>query len=457
MRKNYFKLILIFFFTGFLFLGGAVRASAAPIKILSDGRHAYSNIVGTINQLIGAGHIGTDFIVHSTNMNTGGGFSVNVVDAFDTTTQRYDQNGILVPSAGAYQIFTSSCTGYYGDTVVEYNHSNSNDITHNYAYTGNPPAGSPPPAFHTAPGGDGWNGGAGVEWAINPALFDTSSLSALTGVNAGIMASLRYNHPSWNWFDVKAALRQTGSNWATGYHTAITKDTSAYGFGQVNYATANAFTDNQLLLQPPEVIAAIISGRVTFTLYPFKQTRRVKEVLFQFSSAPAFHDSELTLTEIQSLGGTKVAENTSTSARTLTPVYTALTNAYFVWFTADNSNDSTAHFSRIDTYTVLGPLSQGGFTPPACTEVWSCTPWSSWDVCSNNFQTRTRTCTDGNSCGTVVTKPIEIGTQSCTATYNLANLTQLLADWLKIKTSTADVNNDGGINSRDLGIMMSNW
>ncbi len=42
-------------------------------------------------------------------------------------------------------------------------------------------------------------------------------------------------------------------------------------------------------------------------------------------------------------------------------------------------------------------------------------------------------------------------------TYNLTNFTQLVTDWLKTISSPADVNQDGKINSRDLGIMMSNW
>ena len=43
-------------------------------------------------------------------------------------------------------------------------------------------------------------------------------------------------------------------------------------------------------------------------------------------------------------------------------------------------------------------------------------------------------------------------------TYNLTNFTQLVSDWLKtITTSPADVNQDGKVNSQDLGIMMSNW
>ena len=47
-----------------------------------------------------------------------------------------------------------------------------------------------------------------------------------------------------------------------------------------------------------------------------------------------------------------------------------------------------------------GPVTQ---TPPpstTCTESWTCTDWS---TCINN--TRTRTCTDSNSCGTTASKP----------------------------------------------------
>lgn len=42
-------------------------------------------------------------------------------------------------------------------------------------------------------------------------------------------------------------------------------------------------------------------------------------------------------------------------------------------------------------------------------------------------------------------------------TYGISDFTALVADWLQTKTSVADVNGDGKINARDLGIMMSNW
>lgn len=366
-----------------IFLGFGVNgAEAAPIKILSNSRHAFADITSTINLLLGTGHVGTDIIVHSTSMNSG--YAGGNADVALSSTSRYDESGVLVSSQAPYQLYTSSFTGYSGDTVTQYNYSATYDIAHNYAFTVS--INSPPPAFHIAPGGGGWASASGVEWTIDPAIFNTSSLSSLTAANAGIMASLRYNHPTWNWFDVKAALRQTGANWATGYNNA------AYGFGQVNYATANAFTDGQIALQPPVAASSIILDRISFTLYPFKQTRRVKEVLFQFASAPSFQSGELTLNAIQALGGTKITEYTGTTATEITPSYAAITNAYFVWFTADNATDSAANFSRIDTYSVLGPTSQDEVsfdaafdivTPATNTIITTTSPTFTWEAASS--------------------------------------------------------------------------
>jgi len=329
-------------------------SAAAPLKILSDSRHAYSSITSTIDLLLGKGHVGIDIIVHSTNMGASGPFSTYVADALNAGATYYDESGNPVPSAAPYQVFTSSCTQYSGDTSSEYNLSNTNDLTHNYGYSAYLPTGTPP-AFHVCPGYAGYSTGPGIEWVLDLSVITTGNgaLSDAEAANAGMMAVLRYNHPTWNWFDVKAALRQTGSNWATGY------DPKAYGFGQVNYAAANSFTDDQLLLQPPEVKASLDSmKRVQFEIYPFKQTRRVKEVLYQFPSAPSFQGSELTQAMIIALGGVKVSDYTGTAAQTLLPLSQTAVNAYFVWFTADNSDDRVAKFSRIDTYGIFGPFSQ---------------------------------------------------------------------------------------------------
>jgi DNA-binding beta-propeller fold protein YncE len=350
--SKYFILIILIF-EGFLFFGSQKAKATNVVKVLNDSRHAYGGITSTIDQLLGPGHVGTDIIVDSTNMGGSGPLSTDVSKALDTTATYYDQNGNPVASRAPYQIFSTSGTLYSGDNDSEYNLTSTNDVVHNYAYSAALPAGTPPPAFHVAPGQSSYGSGPGVEWTLDCGIFDCSSLSSLTADNAGIMAVLRYNHPTWNQFDVKAALRQTGSNWATGYNP------NSFGFGQVNYATANALTDNQIALQPPVASGSINSGLITFHIYPFKQTRRVKDVLFQFPSTPSFHGAELTLAQIQALGGTKVSEYSGTNSTNVQPLgNTAVNNAYFVWFTADNSTDGSAHFSRIDTYSVLGPFSQ---------------------------------------------------------------------------------------------------
>ena len=53
-----------------------------------------------------------------------------------------------------------------------------------------------------------------------------------------------------------------------------------------------------------------------------------------------------------------------------------------------------------------------------CTENWQCTNWSVWSSCVNNQQTRTRTCTDLNSCGTTINKPNETEIQACSSSAN---------------------------------------
>ena len=97
----------------------------------------------------------------------------------------------------------------------------------------------------------------------------------------------------------------------------------------------------------------------------------------------------------------------------------------------------------------------------SCTESWQCTTWSVWSECLGNQQSRTRTCTDSNNCGTENNKPSETETQFCESptTYGISNFIQLVSDWLKSEPPNleSDINNDGAVNTRDLGIMMSNW
>ncbi len=79
-----------------------------------------------------------------------------------------------------------------------------------------------------------------------------------------------------------------------------------------------------------------------------------------------------------------------------------------------------------------------------CTVHWTCTDWSGWSNCVNNAQTRTRTCTDSNNCGTTSGKPQVTDSQSCSMAP------ALVSRWDFEKGSGATVedsvgNNDGTI------------
>jgi len=385
-KKIYLNIILILILSTTFFNFG-VKDANAVIKILSNSRHAFSNITSTIDTLLGSGHIGVDIIVHSTNLTSG--YTSCCSPVFNTSAIYYDEAGVGVASQAPYQIYTSSFDTGLGDTTTQYNQYDGIDFMHNLAFTTSP--NTIPPVFITAPGGNGWASSPGVEWTLDGSEFSVgTTLSSLTAANAGMMTVIRHNNPTWNWFDVKAALRQTGTNWATGYNT------TDYGFGVVSYASSTALTDNEILLQPPSVATSTSSlGQLQFIVYPFKQTRRVKEVLFQFSSTtpPTFQSNELTLAEIQTLGGTKVGEYTKTTATIANPVFSAVTDKYYVWLTADNSDDSLANFSRIETYGILGPLSQseidfsGSFdisTPNNHDISTSTTPSFTWEDADGN-------------------------------------------------------------------------
>jgi hypothetical protein len=238
--------------------------ATTTVKVLSNSRHSFGNITDTINQLLGSGHVGTDVIVHSTYLDSTYYGSPSI--ALDTSRTFYDESSNAISSQAPYQIYTSSFTGYGGDSVSVYNQFDGVDLVHNYADTVDTPG---PPIFHVAPGGTAFGSKAGVEWTLDASTgseitFNTTSpsLSELTARSAGLLASVRYNHPTWNWFDVKAAIRQTASNWNTGY------DDTNYGFGNAYYASSTALSASGILLQPP-IIATSTAGaysQLTFTL-----------------------------------------------------------------------------------------------------------------------------------------------------------------------------------------------
>ena len=82
-------------------------------------------------------------------------------------------------------------------------------------------------------------------------------------------------------------------------------------------------------------------------------------------------------------------------------------------------------------------------------EVWDGLPDQSIpETCSDNIQNQDET---GIDCGGVC--------DACVvpATYGLSNFISAITNWLGIGNETSDVNFDGIVNTRDLGVVMSNW
>ncbi len=414
IRGNIRKNSKIFPIFGILFLivffcFGTAAAEAAPIMILSNSSHEMDEMGATINQLLGHTYTSSQFIIdYTTDSSCPNGTTdfagFTPLAAIENTGVTYCStltNATTTPQF-PYQMFTTSFTENPGDSVSTYNQFASYDVTDNYAFTNDtPPAIALPTTLYTSPGSSVFCSAAGVEWTLDPTVFCSSSLSCMTAANAGLMSWLRLEHPTWNWYDVKAAMRQNGTNWTTGYAP------KNYGFGVINATTTNELSDSQILLQPPEATATTTGtpyGQITFTLFPFRQTRRAEDVLFEFPSNPGFQpgiasSSDLTLANIQALGGTKITDYTGSLATTTAPIFFPVSNAYFVWFTADSLNDtaSTTHFSRIDTYSVLGPLSQGdisfdtfSLTSPANNAIsTTSSPTFSWTAANASTDTAT--------------------------------------------------------------------
>jgi hypothetical protein len=71
------------------------------------------------------------------------------------------------------------------------------------------------------------------------------------------------------------------------------------------------------------------------------------------------------------------------------------------------------------------------------------------------FTTETKAAALGETGDVIITRtPAQI---TIGRTFGTADFAVLASDWLQTKTSAADVNNDGKVNSEDLGIMMSSW
>ncbi len=338
MRKRIINLTVFFA----VLVCMCIQAEAgSPVRVRINTTHALENAVGAVSD---AGlSVTTDVIITSSSQFNGHPF---------LSPDKFIQDAQSVQAT----ILSSSFSGwdYLLDTQL-YLKLTKNGLVHVYAYEprhAQPPNAPPPAAFVTVNLYGGRTDG-GIEFGIAKGYMNkhgqSDTPSGATAQIAGLMASLKYTHPDWNWFDVKAALRATATNFAAGYNPKKS------GYGSINYRAANLLTDsNHLPLFPPAALMRTTKNNtVVFAVNSFKQTRRVADTLFKFRMQPFVIPRDLTLAELKALGGQLLYTGDLSETTNSLAVYLANNEmTFFVWL----SKDSNGKYSRIEPYSILGPV-----------------------------------------------------------------------------------------------------
>jgi hypothetical protein len=314
--------------------------AASPVRLRINTSHGLANAKGAV---IDAGLSPSEVLVTPSSPDDGKPFLPP--DKFVEDAR----------SAGA-TILSSSFSGWnYLYDSAGYLQLTGNGMLHVYAYVPRKPQppGAPPPAAFATVNMIGGTTGGGIEFGVPTDYMHGKGQSAwpsgVTAQAAGLLACLKYRHPSWNWFDVKAALRASAANYPTGY------DAHKYGYGVINFQAANKFTNaaQLALFAPAAVILGQKEDRIVFQINPFKQTRRFTDVVFKFTTRPIPTVIDLSLEDITAMGGQYLFSSyLYNDANHYSYRMTRGDTAYLVWFT----QDSSLKFSRIEPYSIFGPV-----------------------------------------------------------------------------------------------------
>lgn len=333
----------------------ATSVHAAP-NVLNNSSHVAGNIRSAITILLGPGILDTSVFVDMTSLDSTFDPSL-IADATNGARTNFSSLNNAPVNHAPYIVISNSFGGFGTQAesldINSYGALNSGGIIDNWAYVPltTLPISTPPPidlANVTRSFGAGVTGG-GVEFGVSNAYkgFDTSSASATTAGFTGILTALKNLKPTWTWGDIKAALRQTAANWSTGYNRL------AYGYGTVDYDAANAIASTaSLFLQPPLMTLSAAGNHLTITLYPFRQTRRVNEVVYIVPTSYSWPvKNEYVLADITASGGALVYTSNGTDAIPTTVVTLMQTPGtyYMIAFTSDN----VGGYSRVEPFSAL--------------------------------------------------------------------------------------------------------
>jgi hypothetical protein len=337
---------------GLLYAIVSSSALAGP-NVLNVGTHADVDIAPAIEAMLGQGSVDSAIDVDydpATNILPVLGDSTNTAAALYSAA-----SGVAVNHAPYGVINASVCCshGVADDSSYYQFLVNSGEILSlGFAIQvgGAQPAGTAPPtstvtasAPNSSNGGTGW----GIEFGLSSYYYnlDTTEDSWVSAEMAGFLAALKYEHPMWTWFDVKAALRQTASNWATGYSHA------AYGYGYIAWINANFISSpSQLYLQPPGMSVVSHGSSLSVSLYPYRQTRRVNEVVYTVSPTYKWPvKNEYASADLAASGGTLIYTSNGTDT---IPQFTYQPGTAGTVGVVAFTDDGAGHYSRVEEFSV---------------------------------------------------------------------------------------------------------
>lgn len=373
----------------FLALFASALAVANPPSILNNSTHeVYQDVanfaalgINCSSSLTCSAASAPSSTVLAINQ-TGSGVNTNILypgtlisDALNLSVPEFGVEGttpltpvVTYQVAGVSATFSSSLTTL---DQQEYATLEGGGLILSYAYCGVPQTGDYPPVasvsvlpnnLGAAPAQGGCGYAQGIEFSIaqtsgkwtpvSPAdgSMDVSSPSASQNALQVVLSALKLNNPTWNWFDVVGALRQTASNWATGY-VAFNASGPAFGFGNLSYTGANAVgATSNIFLQAPGMTTRVVSGGqvVQVTLYPFRQSRRTVEVIYSEPAGYAWPvKNEYTTADLSAAGGTLLYTSNGTD---VTPVFNYAPAVSGTVTLVAFTTDGAGNYSRVESY-----------------------------------------------------------------------------------------------------------
>jgi hypothetical protein len=319
---------------------------AAP-SILNATAHADTFIAPAVNAVLGTGKVDNPIFIDYDPSGSVVADSSNGAGVFFSVASGLSSNHVTYAALNeSICCYSPGLDQMYYTTLVSQGTVLAQPVV--VAGVGPLPVGSQPgtvivsaSAPNSSNGGTGW----GVEFGLPTSYLslDTSKDSFVSAEMSGFLAALKYNHPTWNWFDIKGALRITANQWSTGYTS------TGFGFGLIDWTAANAVASpTAVYLQGPGLNVQNNGYYALITLYPYRQTRRSVELLYSVAASYVWPvKNEYTATDITTSGATLLYTSNGTDITphySFTPLFAG--TATFVAFTSDGAG----HFSRIEPF-----------------------------------------------------------------------------------------------------------